>query len=71
MMNELNNDQRACEKLVFKNGRFCEIQRFFKSIQLSTQPLSEMYLEGEKAITDLQNAERFNKFFQSVFTQDH
>ena len=66
---QLNDDQRAYEESVFKNGRFCEIQKYFKSIQKSTQLPSEMYLEGEKAITDLQKAELFNKFFQS-FTQE-
>ena len=71
MMNELNDDQRAYEQSEFQNSRFCEKQNFFKSIQKSTQLPSERYLEGEKTITDLQNAERFSKFFQSVFTQEH
>ena len=57
-------------RTVFKNGRFCEIQKYFKSIRKSTQLPSEMYLEGEKAITDVQKAELFNKFLQSVFTQE-
>ena len=67
---QLNDDQQAYEEPVFQNGRFCEIQKCFKSIRKSTKLPSEMYLEGEKTITDLQIAELLNKFSQSVFTQE-
>ena len=61
---QLNNDQRAYADSVFKSGRLSEIQKYFKSIRKSTQLPSKMYLDGEKAITDLQKAELFNKFFR-------
>ena len=67
---QLNDDQWAYEEPVFQNGRFCERQKCFKSIRKSTQLPSEMYLEGEKTITDLQIAELSNKFFQPIFTQE-
>ena len=67
---QLNDDPRLYEESVFKNGIFCEIEKYVKSNQKSTQLPSEMYQEGEKTITDLQKAELLKKFFQSVFTQE-
>ena len=67
---QLNDDPRAYEESVFKNGIFCEIEKNVKSNQKSTQLPSEMYREGKKTITDLQKTELLKKFFQSVFTQE-
>ena len=64
----LNEDQKKFEHLVFENGTFSQIQKYFKSIQKSSQLPSEMYLNDQIAVTDKEKAQLFNEFFQSVFT---
>ena len=63
----LKEDQKEFEQLVFENGTFSQIQKYFKSIQKSSQLPSEMYLNDQIAVTD-KKARPFNEFFQSVFT---
>ena len=63
-----NEDQKEFEHLVFENGTFSQIQKYFKSIEKSSQLPSEMYLNDQIAVTDKEKAQLFNEFFQSVFT---
>ena len=64
----LNEDQKEFEHLVFENGTFSQIQKYFKSIQKSSQLPSKMYLNDQIAVTDNKKAQLLNEFFQSVFT---
>ena len=48
----LNEDPKEFEHLVFENGTFSHIQKYFKSIQKSSQLASEMHLNDQIAVTD-------------------
>ena len=65
----LNEDQKIFENRIFKNGQFSEIQKYFKGIRKSSQLPSEIYWNDSTAVTNLEKAELFNQFFQSVFTE--
>ena len=64
----LNENQKEFEHLVFENGTFSQIQKFFKSIQKSSQLPSEMYLNDQIAVTDKEKVQLFKEFFQPVLT---
>ena len=64
----LETDQRNFENTVFAGGKFSDIENYFKSIKKTTQLPAEMFLENEIITTDLEKAELFNFFVQSVFT---
>ena len=49
-------------------GKFSDIQKYFRSIKKTTQFPAETFLENEIGTTDLEKAEFFNTFAQSVFT---
>ena len=64
----LENDQRNLENTIFAGGNFSDFQKYFKSIKKTTQFPAAMFLENEIVTTDLEKAELFNIFAQSVFT---
>ena len=47
---------------------FSDIHKNFKRIKKTTQIPAEKFLENEIATTDLEKAEHFNIFAQSIFT---
>ena len=63
----LETDQFNSENTVFAGGKFSDVQNYFKSIKKITQFPAEMFLENEIGTTDLEKAELFNIFAQSVF----
>ena len=64
----LETAQRNFENTIFASGKFSDIHNYFKSIKETTQFPAEMFLGNETATTDLEKAELFNIFAQSIFT---
>ena len=63
----VTSDQRSFEEDVFKARQFSGIQKYLRKLKQAPPFPYEMYLAEERATSDLEKAELFNKFFQSVF----
>ena len=61
-----NLDSAKTAKLLFV--RVLLIQKYLRNVRRSTTVPSEMYLDGEKARSDQDKAELFNRYFHSVYS---
>ena len=61
-------DQQNNEKELFKEGRFDKLQKPLRNVRRSTTVPSEMYFDGEKARSDQDKVEFFNRYFHSVYS---
>ena len=61
-------DQQNHERELFKEVRFDKLQKYLRNVRRSTTVPSEMYLDGEKARSDQDKAELFNRYFHSVYS---
>ena len=59
----LQHDQQEHELRLFQDGKFTDMQRFFKSVP------AEIFLNHRSATTDVAKADLFKDYFQSVFTE--
>ena len=65
----LQHDQQEHTLRLFQDGKFNDIQRYFKSVTKSNSVPAEIFLNHRSATTDVSKADLFNDYFQSVFTQ--
>ena len=64
----LSEDQRAYEENLFVDGNFSKLQKYFKSIRKTDTIPREVYLDDQRATSNIDKANLFNKYFQSVFS---
>ena len=65
----LQHDQQEHELRLFQDGKFTDIQRYFKSVTKSISVPAEIFLNHQSTTTDVAKADLFNDYFLSVFTQ--
>ena len=64
----LSEDQRAYEENLFVDGNFSKLQNNFKSIRKTDTIPGEVYLDDQRATSNTDITNLFNKYFQSVFS---
>ena len=67
----LSADQCNHETENFKSGIFSNIQKYLKTIMKTSSIPTEVFLDDKSANTDIEKAELFNQYFQSVFSKNH
>ena len=65
----LQHDQQEHELRLLQDGKFTDIQRYFKSVAKSISVPAKIFLNHRSATTDVAKADLFNDYFQSMFTQ--
>ena len=64
----LSQDQRAYEENLFVDGNFSKLQKYLKSIRKTDTIPDEVYLDDQRATSNIDKTNLFNKYFQSVFS---
>ena len=67
----LSADQCNHETEIFKSGIFSNVQKYLKTIMKTSSIPTEVFLDDKSANTDIEKAELFNQYFQSVFSKNH
>ena len=67
----LSADQCNHETEIFKSGIFSNNQKYLKTIMKTSSIPTEVFLDDKSANTDIEKAELFNQYFQSVFSKNH
>ena len=64
----LSEDQRVYEENLFVDGNFSKLQKNFESIRKTDTIPGEFYLDDQRTTSNTDEANLFNKYFQSVFS---
>ena len=63
----LEDDQYQYETSLFREGKFSNLQKYIKFLNQANHLPSEICLDGKTAKSDVEKANMFNTYFQSVF----
>ena len=64
----LQSDQKEFEPSLFQLESFSDVQRYIKSLPSENYLPTEVFLKDQR--TDVEKAERFNRYLQSVFSSE-
>ena len=67
----LSADQCNLETEIVMSGIFSNVQKYLKTIMKTSSIPTEVFLDDRSANTDIEEAELFNQYFQSVFSKNH